>query len=415
MPELRPSSDSAWNHFQNPLPYQVTLPGLVYVACTAFVLIATINSGTNLLYFIFGLMVGGIVVSVLFASISLRKISVHRIIGQHAVAGEPVDAEYEISNGKSRWPCMALEFAEINDTLSERPEGFILYIPAGGRVRIATRLVARRRGRISLSTMRLRCGFPFGFITRTVRRSFPQEMIVYPRIGMLNRHLALRYRESIETGTMTSNVRGGADEFYGLREYRPGDNIRAIHWRTTARTQQLMIREMAANAPPQMIVVLNLRSAAGENPPLDEVAAAERAIELAASLVCYGFFENFAVALAIAGLDDELPPSPQMGRDARAMMLRRLAILDLSDIAPDRGIAPPNRLAGRAEWMLVTLRASDSYHDLLNPMAGGGGGATRGGTAQHIVLPMDDPAADNWVHFLTGQDTLRLLRERDPA
>ena len=78
-------------------------------------------------------------------------------------------------------------------------------------------------------------------------------MIVYPRIGMLNRHLALEYRVAVESGAMTSNRRGGNDEFYGVREYRAGDNIRSIHWRSTARRGNFMIKEMAANAPPQLI------------------------------------------------------------------------------------------------------------------------------------------------------------------
>src|SRR5262249_52445077 len=137
------------------------------------------------------------------------------------------------------------------------------------------RLMALRRGLVDLSEIELATTFPLGFVRCAMRLHVPQEMIVYPRIGMLNRYLALQYRESIETGTMTSNRRGGHDEFYGVREYRPGDNVRAIHWRSTARTGELMMRETAANAPPQMIVVLNIRTAREQ--PDDE--AVERAIE----------------------------------------------------------------------------------------------------------------------------------------
>jgi len=41
------------------------------------------------------------------------------------------------------------------------------------------------------------------------------------------------------------------------------------------------------------------------------------------------------------------------------------------------------------------------------------GGLRRGGTTQHIVLALDSTEASSWVHFLTGEDTLRLLRERE--
>jgi uncharacterized protein (DUF58 family) len=241
-------------------------------------------------------------------------------------------------------------------------------------------------------------------------------MLVYPRIGILNRHLALEYRESIESGAMTSNRRGGADEFYGVREYRPGDNIRAIHWRSSARRGELMIREMAANAPPQLILVLNLRQWKKRTPP--NLDAVERAIELAASLICYGFLENFAVGLAIAGLPGVVAsPSPQMGRDARGRLLRQLALIDVMQIKPDEGIEFPNRIAGRAEWIIVTLHADDITRDLLPP----GNPAHRDIVGGHrTVLAVDAPDAATWVRFLSPEETLRILRQRgehgaDPA
>jgi uncharacterized protein (DUF58 family) len=266
---------------------------------------------------------------------------------------------------------------------------------------------------LKLSELRISSSFPFGFIRRTIAVRSPHDLIIYPRIGMLNRHLALQYRESIESGTMTANMQGGIDEFYGLREYRPGDNIRAIHWRSTARMRQLTIREMAANAPPQMIVVLNLRQATSYD--FEEGGASERAIELAASLICYGFFENFAVGLAIAGVDHLTPPSPQMGREARAQMLRRLATLSSSDIRPEIGIAYPNRLAGRAEWIVVTLNASDPCRDLLGPATRAEIGkplSTTGmlRTSHQTILALDAPDSPHWLRFLTPHDTLRLLR-----
>ena len=259
---------------------------------TAFVFLAMYNSGTNLLYFIFGVMIAALVVSVIFSALCLRKISIHREFGDHAIAGEPADIDCRIANGKRFWPCISLQFQEIHEGLAQVSEVFILHIPQKKSVVVQARLVPLSRGILRLSRVRLSASFPFGFLQCSVKLDFPQEMIVYPRIGVLNRHLALQYRESIETGTMTSNVRGGTSEFYGLREYRPGDNIRAIHWRSTARTSQLMIREMAANSPPQMVVVLNLRAAVdpnGKGDPAIVAADMERAIEIAASLICYGF------------------------------------------------------------------------------------------------------------------------------
>src|SRR5205085_10343344 len=99
----------------------------------------------------------------------------------------------------------------------------------------ARRRVARGRGMLRLDVIEVSTAFPLGILRYTRRVSVPQEMVVYPRIGMLGRRLALEYREAVESGAMTSNRRGGNDEFYGVREYRAGDNVRVIHWRSSAR------------------------------------------------------------------------------------------------------------------------------------------------------------------------------------
>jgi uncharacterized protein (DUF58 family) len=384
--------------------HEVTLAGFVFFGITLFVMVAAINSQTNILFLAFGLMLGGLIVSGLLSWISLRNVDIKRIMANHVVAGEPAEIQYLLTNKKRRWPCFAVRITEVkaSSALAQVPDGYCLHIPGQRTATVTTRLLATRRGAITLSDIRVTCSFPFGFLKHAIHLHLPEQLVVYPRIGVLNRHLALRYREAIETGTMTSNVRGGNDEFYGLREYRSGDNIRSIHWRSSARTNQLMIREMAANAPPQAIIVLNLRGMQDIIDLPQRAASVERAIELAASLICYGFLENFAVALAIAGVDTQTPPIPQMGREARANLLRRLAVLDPEKIEPQAGLAIPNRLAGRAEWIIVTLHQSDDYRDLIPSSP----------ATSHTLLALDAAGSETWLHFLTGLDTLRILREQ---
>ena len=56
-----------------------------------------------------------------------------------------------------------------------------------------------------------------------------------------------------------------------------------------------------------------------------------------------------------------------MGRDARGTMLRQLALIEPRRIVPTRAIEFPNRVAGRAEWVAVTLHSSDDVSDLFPP------------------------------------------------
>ena len=401
--------------------HTITLPGLIYLGITTFVMVAALNSGTNLLYIAFGIMTGAFVASAFLSALSLRGMDARRVMTDHVVAGEPAIIQYQLTNKKRFWPCFALRVMEhggagggggLDTALSEVPQGYTLHIPPGKTASVMTRLVAEHRGLIHLADIRLVCSFPLGFVKRTLLLHRPEELVVYPRIGTLNRHLALHCRDSAESGTMTSSVRRGNDEFYGLREYRAGDNIRSIHWRSTARTGQLTIREMSANAPPQLIVVLDLRHwredpAALITPDSPDHGGGggkiERAIELAATVLCYAFLENFAAALAVAGSGTDIPPIPQMGREARATLLHQLAILNPEKISDNSAFPLPNRLVSRAEWVIVSLHGPAPARDLLPP------------SARFTHLPLDSPDAHDWVHFLSGHETLRILREATPT
>lgn len=380
--------------------YRIEVPraGFAYVAITLFVMIAAINSQTNLLFIAFGAMLGGLLVSLVMSWLVLRRIEVKRLVAAHAIAGELSEVHYLVTNRKRWLACFALNISEvdIDGRLGKAPDAFAFYIPPGGTATAMAQLLPLQRGRVTLRCVRIACTFPFGFVRQVRHVPRVAEVAVYPRVGSLNRQLALRYREAVTSGSMTSNMRGGQDEFYGLREYRPGDNVRSIHWRRTARTGQVMVREMTSNAPPQMTVVLNLRGSSGEG---EDIVQAERAIELAATLICYGFFENFAVGLAIAGLPDEEMPLPIMGREARNKLLYRLAVLDVRSVRANIGGVKPNRLASQSEWVVVTMSRRDEVRDIVP------------GNVEHTVLALDDPESDTWVHFASGEHTRRLLHE----
>ncbi|HVS72673.1 MAG TPA: DUF58 domain-containing protein [Phycisphaerae bacterium] len=378
---------------------EVTAAGVAFVAIMLIVLLSAINSSSNILYIILGVLAGMIVVSMALTWVGLRGLAVVRSLPDHAIAGEPAEIEYRVANRKYLWPTFALHVAEAGLDRTFSPAAFFVHIPARSTAQSFARLVAPRRGLLTLSGVELRSSFPLGLQVRYREIPAAGQMVVYPRVGTLNRKVAVAYREAVESGTMTSNRRGGNDEFYGLREYRPGDNIRAIHWRSTARTGELMVRELTANAPPQLIVVLNARTWREMEGGREQV---ERAIELAATIACDGFLENFAVGLGIAGADTAAP-APLMGRGARAAVLRRLAVLDVEGIRAETPLPFPNRLASRAEWVIVNLRRGDPYKDLL-----------AGSTASRAtVLALDDPEAAQWIHFLSAADAARLLR--DPA
>ena len=366
--------------------YEVTLAGLLFFGVTGFVLLAAINTGTNPLYFAFGLMSGAMLVSIFMGAFMLHKVEIERITSDHAAAGEPTDVHYRLTNRKRWWPSFAIRVGESRwqGELRLPPTGYCLHLSPGETATIMSRLVPACRGILELREIHSACSFPFGFINRSLHDLTPHRIVVYPRIGQLNRQIALRCREITTTGPMTSEIRGGNDEFYGLREYRAGDNVKTIHWRRTARTGELLVRELTSDAPPQMIIALDLRS--WRTRP-DGLADVERAIEFAAALVCYGYMENFAFGLSIVGLDSAALALPRRGREQRARLLEALAAADAQKINPGPAHPPAVRAKSRAEWVIITLASTDPIEDTA-PLG-----------APRLLLAMDHPQSADWVLF----------------
>jgi hypothetical protein len=111
----------------------------------------------------------------------------------------------------------------------------------------------------------------------------PDSIIVHPKIGHLspfwkkdvrkNQHSEMQARR--QTGTFE-------DEFHHIREYRNGDDPRSIHWKTSARQNELMVKEYRQSRDRDMVLLLDLWSPAKPTP--EEKLLQEHAICLAATM-----------------------------------------------------------------------------------------------------------------------------------
>ena len=101
-------------------------------------------------------------------------------------------------------------------------------------------------------------GSPFGLLERRVTSSEPGELIVYPRVGTLTRRWRRVVREATETRRGRRHDRSAQQqEYHGLRDYRPGDSPRWIHWRTTARLGEPMVKEFEQQNEQDLAVLLD--------------------------------------------------------------------------------------------------------------------------------------------------------------
>jgi uncharacterized protein (DUF58 family) len=327
------------------------LAGVFYIMIAFFVGLAAINSHTNMLYWLFSLMLSTVVVSGFYSGMMLMGLSARRIVPRRGMVGQSLTAEYELANRNRIIACFALNVDDHVLDGDDAPRGtfrrgmrggrvasgWALHIPPRGSARVRSTVVPRRRGLLELRGFEVHSGFPFGLVRKALVFKRSAQVIVHPRCHRLGRRLIAELFGGDSSSPNTSRDLGGQEDFYGLREHRPGDNVRMIHWRRSARDGTLMTRQMTRPRPAQIVILLDLRP--GEHTP-DQ---AERAIELAASWIAHADAEGYAVGLAVAG-----PVAPVLrpgaGRDQRNRLLDALALIDLRDA--DHGTPPLNERAG---------------------------------------------------------------------
>lgn len=139
------------------------------------------------------------------------------------------------------------------------------------------RLPTGRRGLYEVSPMELPRSDPFGLCRTVQTLGEPQLIAVHPRLIALS-GLPSAASRNLE-GTSSDLSPQGSVSFHRLREYVPGDDLRAVHWPSTARAGRLVVRHHVDTAEPYSVVLLDLDPAAYSEETF------EAAVDVAASLV----------------------------------------------------------------------------------------------------------------------------------
>jgi len=188
--------------------------------------------------------------------------------------------------------------------------------------------------------------FPFGLARKSIRFDQPEKILVRPaRVTLAGPALDRLVGPGVHGARTTPRV-GHAEEFIGIREYKPGDSVRRIAWRASARTGELLVRQHAAPVPSRLRVVLDL----GETDP-DSVES-ERAVALAAALIRRTAREGIAPGLTVRGEGRHIAPSLSPGVVARMIDAIAEAGLRGQDIG-DGGAAPTPGPAREREPIIV--------------------------------------------------------------
>ncbi len=151
-------------------------------------------------------------------------------------------------------------------------------LPPGAPQRIPLALTPRRRGRIQLTGVRVARPDPLGLCRGSFFVSLPRSITVLPkRYALPVIHLPGLRRHQSGGVSLTASV-GDSEEFISLRDYRPGDPLRRIHWKSLAKTGKPIVKEHQEEYFVRHALVLDTFTNEGE--------AFEEAVSLAASFAC---------------------------------------------------------------------------------------------------------------------------------
>lgn len=212
--------------------------------------------------------------------------------------------------------------------------GLIGYIPGLGRSGFQVSLICEKRGLYQLGPVGLSTGFPLGLAeARRGGQEGLSTLIVYPEIFPIAAWPLQGAPSLIHRGGHFLPSGTGAAEFRGLREYRRGDNPRHVHWPTSARLSQLMVKEYEPLASPCLYLVLDL--AADANVGQGKHATLEYAVKIAASLARLACDNGMPVRLTGHG-NQALDVNAGQGETHFGEMLERLAVIDADGETPYR-------------------------------------------------------------------------------
>ena len=118
-------------------------------------------------------------------------------------------------------------------------------------------LVAWRRGSYQLGPLVARWGDPFGLTERSLELAERFEVLVHPRVEPVESHALTRLWEDPPFRPPISKPWPHGMEFYGMRRYAPGDDLRKIVWRAYARTGNLLVRESEQGITDKVVLIFD--------------------------------------------------------------------------------------------------------------------------------------------------------------
>ncbi len=209
------------------------------------------------------------------------------------------------------------------------------------------RVTCRPRGVYRVGPTTVKAGDPLGLAELSAGTGPVDRIVVYPAVEDLSGFPIIRGQDPAMQASRPEHARRGGEDFYTLREYQRGDDLRRVHWPSSAKTDQLMIRQLETPWQSRALVQLDVRSASFESQE-----SFEKAVSGAATIITH---------LVGSGFDADLWAGDAEPIDASryASAMERLALVQPDPAIDIEAVAARIRQKGGGGALVLVTGVAD--------------------------------------------------------
>jgi uncharacterized protein (DUF58 family) len=322
----------------------------------------------NLVLLIAYLMVVLLFANGFLARAHARRVAARRKPGTPRFAGEEGVVRVAVTNTGRRPATVTVE-----DRAGGDPARWLVHqLPPGATASLTTRRTFLTRGVFS-SPVRVSSAYPFGLLQCDPPGEGGAEVVVLPAPGHADADGMRRWVLRLAGGDgrarkVLRRVTTDRADVRGVRPYRPGDPIRSIHWRSTARRRELMVREYDAAPAPDLVLIVEPWLPA--NPTRSDRERLEAALSLAATVaLTWGRTYGTKLTVAVAGDPDSVRTTGATDEGVREALVPLAGVSSATTFEPF-GPNTFDRSLYRATRLVISSRRDSPLAEALSRATG---------------------------------------------
>lgn len=307
---------------------RITYEGLSFMSVLAFIILGSIIRQVNLLMLLSGLMIAPFFLNWRISMKMLERITGTRRFPKIAYAGESFSIEWRLKNRRNKVPSWDLR---ITDWMGAADKDFkkqvnVLVPPleAGKESEVSYRCWFPQRGVYEFGPASISSAFPVGLVKTKIKFREIETLAVAPATGRLTRswkQLLHSTRQGEVKRPRQQPTQAG--DFYAIRPWATGDSPRLVHWRSTARHGELMVRQNEQRQAQKLVLILDFH-ANSVNPE-----TAELTLSWVATILRKAVEGTSAVAVGLFGSEQYI--NQKLNRSELPDVMKSLAVIQPAD------------------------------------------------------------------------------------